>query len=76
LEEYNRCLQLDRELVDKEQEVTKATGKKWTPPPERKMKVNWDASVNAKGNCIGLGIVARGCYWVPNVSENQSLSSQ
>jgi hypothetical protein len=61
LEEYKRCLQLDWESIDKEQEVTKATGKKWTPPSEGKIKVNWDAFVNAKGNCIGLGIVARDC---------------
>jgi hypothetical protein len=61
LEEYKRCLQLDRELVDKEKEVTKVTEKKWTPPLEGKIKINWDAAVNAKGNCIGLGIVARDC---------------
>jgi len=61
IEEYRRCLQQDRDLLNKEQQLTEAMEKKWTPPTEGKIKVNWDAAVNVKGNCISLGIVARDC---------------
>jgi hypothetical protein len=45
----------------------------WKPPPHGKVKVNWDASINPKEKCIGVGIVARDsrgefmgaqCYWL------------
>jgi hypothetical protein len=31
----------------------------WQPPPNEVIKVNWDASLNKKDGCIGLGIIAR-----------------
>lgn len=35
--------------------------KKWQPPPSDYIKINWDATVNAKEGYIGLGVVARDC---------------
>jgi len=61
LKKYRRCMLMDRELEDKEHAIITAIDKKWTPPPDEKIKVNWDDSVNAKGECIGLGIVSRDC---------------
>jgi hypothetical protein len=34
---------------------------KWQPPLEGTIKVNWDASINGKKSCIGLGMVAQDC---------------
>jgi ribonuclease HI len=31
----------------------------WQPPPNNKIKINWDAALNAKERRIGLGIIAR-----------------
>jgi hypothetical protein len=38
----------------------------WKPPLNGLIKVNWDASINQKGGCIGLGIIAWDClrfFW-------------
>lgn len=31
----------------------------WQPPPIGFIKVNWDAVITTKDECIGMGIVAR-----------------
>jgi hypothetical protein len=33
----------------------------WKPPTPGFMKVNWDASLNHKEGCIGMGIIAGDC---------------
>lgn len=34
---------------------------RWHPPSDEFIKINWDAAINEKERCIGLGIVARDC---------------
>jgi hypothetical protein len=40
-------------------EVVSSIPEVWCPSPTIYFKINWDASVDSRGNCIGLGLVAR-----------------
>jgi hypothetical protein len=59
LEEFKRCTKIEMQptQTDEVERDTCMTG--WLPPPKGVIKVNWDASLNKKEGCIGLGIIAR-----------------
>lgn len=66
LEEFRRCNSIDgQELHPRAATVSLNQPLRWQAPPCGKIKVNWDASINKEGNCIGIGVIARdmgGCF--------------
>jgi ribonuclease HI len=61
LEEFKRCNHMELTAIESNNLPTMARQKNWQPPPSGIIKINWDAAINVKEGCIGLGIVARDC---------------
>jgi ribonuclease HI len=61
LKEFWRCNSSDPTQVADQETPPITKNLKWQAPPEGTIKVNWDASINGKKSCIGLGVVARDC---------------
>jgi hypothetical protein len=60
LEEYRRFNSRDNERSNiNGVPASKRPPSVWRPPPLGVIKVNWDASINAKKKYVGIGIVAR-----------------
>jgi ribonuclease HI len=50
---------LEESNVLQSESVSSSRMDRWSPLPHGRVKVNWDASINFKKKCIGVGIVAR-----------------
>jgi hypothetical protein len=59
LEDFNRCNSTDLNPGDDTNDIQTSRQLRWHPPPDDFIKINWDAAINEKERCIGLGIVAR-----------------
>jgi hypothetical protein len=57
-QEYKLCHQKMQPVVEV---LAPIPVRKWQPPPVGVVKVNWDAAVNRREGCVGVGIVARDC---------------
>jgi hypothetical protein len=75
LKEFWRCKSSDSNQVADQETPPITRNFKWQPPPDGTIKVNWDASINGKEPCIGMGMVARDCRamsWQRNVCGKTS----
>jgi ribonuclease HI len=59
LEEFRKWNSLEEFNVLQPEGVSFSKIDRWSPPHLGRVKVNWDASINSKEKCIGVGIVAR-----------------
>jgi len=60
--EYKICNLNEEQAILPMRETTTMGQILWQPPPLRVLKINWDAVVNKKMVCIGIGIIAHDCY--------------
>ncbi|XP_062147881.1 uncharacterized protein LOC133856858 [Alnus glutinosa] len=59
LEDYRLYIQGKENDARASSDVVPSIPEVWCPPPTNYFKINWDASVDSRRNCIGLGLVAR-----------------
>lgn len=59
LEDFRRCNDLENQKVMLPVVVNNPRLDRWSLPSFGDFKVNWDASINSKDKCIGIGIVVR-----------------
>jgi hypothetical protein len=59
LEDFRKWNSLEESNVLQSESVSSSRMDRWSPLPHGRVKVNWDASINFKKKCIGVGIVAR-----------------
>jgi ribonuclease HI len=59
LEDFRRCNDLETQKAKLPVVANNSGLDRWSPPSFGEFKVNWDASINSKDKCIGIGIVVR-----------------
>ncbi|XP_059441925.1 uncharacterized protein LOC132174254 [Corylus avellana] len=56
LEDFQR---VNAQFLGSNSDTPPAQTTNWKPPPVNMVKVNWDAAIDKKNSCVGIGILAR-----------------
>jgi len=59
LDDFRICSQGEENLAKASTHSASSPLEVWCPPPANFFKINWDASIDIKGNRIGIGLVVR-----------------